>query len=53
MGSQGIKSICNVNACINSYVSKWLLHQHLDKTHISHMEVGRFEHPFTHPRGLR
>jgi hypothetical protein len=48
MGSQGIKSICKVNACINS-----LLHLHLDKTHISHMEVGRIEHPFTHPRGLR
>jgi len=53
MGSQGIESTCKVNACINSYGSKWLLHLDIKTKHMSHMEVGRFEHPFTHLRGLR
>ncbi len=44
MGSQGIKGGIG-NACIDSCVVKWLLHQHLDKTHGFQMEVGKFGHP--------
>jgi hypothetical protein len=37
--------ICIGNVCIDSCAIKWLLHQHLDKTHGFHMEVGKFGHP--------
>jgi hypothetical protein len=44
---------CKINGCINVYVAKWLLRQHLDNKHGLHMEEGKFGHPFTHVGGPR
>jgi hypothetical protein len=30
---KGSRWFCKVDACTNSYVAKWLLHQHLEQTH--------------------
>jgi hypothetical protein len=45
--------VCKINGCTNSYIVKWLLCHHLNNKHELHLEVGKFGHPFTHPRGPR
>ncbi len=44
---------CKINGCIDAYVAKWLLHQHLDNKHRLRMEVGKSGHPSTHVGGPR
>jgi hypothetical protein len=36
---------CKINGCIDTYVAKWLFHQHLDNKHGLRMEVGKSDHP--------
>jgi hypothetical protein len=50
---KGSRWVCKINGCTNSYTTKWLLHRHLDKKHGLRLEVGKYSHPPTHPRGLR
>jgi hypothetical protein len=42
-----------VNACTSSYVAKWLLHKHLDQTHVLQMQLSRYECPPIHPKGFK
>jgi hypothetical protein len=50
---EGSKWCCKVDARINFYATKWLFHKHLDRTHGLRMQQGGYEHPCTHPKGLR
>ncbi len=50
---KGSRWKCKINECIDTYVAKWLLCQHLDNKHELRMEVGKFGHPFTHVGGPR
>jgi hypothetical protein len=42
-----------INGCIDAYVAKWLLCQHLDNKHGLCMKVGKFGHHSTRVGGLR
>jgi hypothetical protein len=44
---------CKINGCTDTYVTKWLLHQHLDNKHELCMEVGKFICPSTRVGGPR
>jgi hypothetical protein len=44
---------CKANACISSYVVKWLFRKHSNQTHGFHMQLGRSRHPSTHFGGLK
>jgi hypothetical protein len=48
---EGSRWICKVDACTNSYVTKWLFHWYLNKIHGLHMEVGWSRQPFYSSRG--
>jgi hypothetical protein len=50
---EGSKACCKVNACSNSYVAKWLFCKHLDQVDGLQMQLSKFGHPSTHPKGLR
>jgi hypothetical protein len=50
---EGSRACRKVNACNNSYVAKWLFCKHLDQANGLQMQLGRFERPSTHPKGLR
>jgi hypothetical protein len=50
---KGSRWCCKVDACISSYVTKWLFHQHLEQTHSFQMQVGKSRCPSIHPRGPR
>lgn len=36
------RCMCKINGCTNSYVIKWLIHQHMHKKHGLHMKVNKF-----------
>jgi hypothetical protein len=48
---KGSRWKCKINGCTNIYVTKWLLHQHLDNKHGLRMEVGKSGYPFTRGGG--
>ncbi len=48
---EGSRWKCKINGCIDAYVAKWLLRQHLDNKHGLHMEVGKYGHPSTRVGG--
>ncbi len=50
---EGSRWRCKINGCIDAYVVKWLLHQHLDNKHGLCMEVGKYGRPYTHVGGPR
>jgi hypothetical protein len=50
---EGSRACCKVNACSNSYAAKWLLCKHLDQTNGLQMQLGKFGHPSTSPKGLK
>jgi len=50
---KGTRWKCKINGCIDTYVVKWLFHQHLDNKHRLCMEVGKYGHPSTHVGGPR
>jgi hypothetical protein len=50
---EGSKWCCKVDACISSYVAKWLIRKHLSEhTHFKY-KMGNQGCPSIRPRGLR
>jgi hypothetical protein len=49
---KGLRWCYKVDACTNSYVTKWLFHQHLERTHSFRMQVEKSKRPSTRPGGL-
>jgi hypothetical protein len=45
---KGSRWVCKINGCIDNYVTKQLLHCHLDNKHMLHLEVGKYGRPSTH-----
>jgi hypothetical protein len=50
---EGSRACCKVNACSNSYATKWLFCRHLDQTNGLQMQLGRFGHPSIRLEGFR
>ncbi len=50
---EGSRWICKFNGWIDSYVAKWLFHQHLGNKHGHHMEANKYGCPSIRMGGPR